>query len=164
MALNAYARLTINGESLQGDTAVQTMGGVDVSSDHIEVYELRWGSAVPAAASGGRTGRVEMSPVLITKRIDHATPRLYQALVTNSQVEGDIKIFDTDPNDGTTRHRFTLVLGRGRLLSMTSSSPDTMDPAFSARPPREVAAIVATSLTYRDEIYSVEYEQEAIVR
>jgi hypothetical protein len=47
MALNAYARLTINGESLQGDTAVQTVGGVDVSSDHIEVYELRWGSAVP---------------------------------------------------------------------------------------------------------------------
>jgi type VI secretion system Hcp family effector len=164
MALNAYARLTINGQALQGDTSVQAMGSVDVSSDHIEVSELRWGSAVPAAASGGRTGRAEMLPVLITKRIDQTTPRLYEALVKNSQVEGEIKIFDTDPNDGTTRHRFTLVLGRGRLQSVTSSSPDTLDPAFSARPPREVVAITATSLTYRDEIHSVEYQQESSLR
>lgn len=164
MALNAYARLTVNGEALQGDTTVQTLGGVDVSSDHIEVYELKWGSAAPAAESGGRTGRVAMLPVLITKRIDHSTPRLYQALVTNGQVEGDIKIFDTSADDGSTRHRFTLVLGRSRLQSISSSSPDSLDPEVSARPPREVVAIIATSLTYRDEIHGVEFVHENVLR
>ena len=164
MALNSYARLTVNGEALQGDTTVQSIGGVDVSFDHIEVYELQWGSASPGAASGGRTGRAELLPVLITKRVDHATPRLYQALVSNSQVEGDIKIFDTSADDGSTRHRFTLVLGRSRVQSISSNSPDSLDPQVSARPPREVVAIIPASLTYRDEIHGVEFVHENVLR
>lgn len=164
MALNSYARLRVNGTALDGDTMLQQIGGVDVSSDHLEVYEVRWGSGVPAATVTGRPGRLEMQPILITKRVDQATPRLYQALATNAAVDGDIKLFETHPQDGTSRHRFTLVIAKARIQSIASCSPDTLDAALSTRPAREVVAIAATSVTYRDEVHSVEYQQDVSAR
>ena len=160
MAFNSYARLTLNGTPLAGDTTVAEIGGVDVSADHIEVYEVRWGSASAMASADGRPGRAQVQPVLITKRVDQSTPRLYQAMMTNAAIDGAIKLFDTHPDSGEVRHRFTLTLAKARIQSITSCSPDTLDTAVAARPAREVVAIAAATLTYSDEVNSVEYRQD----
>jgi type VI secretion system Hcp family effector len=164
MALNSYARLTLNGAALSGDTTQNTVGGVDVSADHIEVHEVRWGSTMPTIVGSGRTGTFRLEPIRITKRIDKATPRLYAALGGNMSVAGDIKLFDTNPEDGTTRHRFTLTITKGRIQSIASWSPDVYDPAMSAQPPREVVELTAPTVRYRDEVSGVEHEQNLIAR
>lgn len=164
MALNSYARLKLQGTPLDGDTTQATMGGVDVSSDHIELHEVRWGLGVPATTSTARPSRAELQPIVITKGIDQSTPQLYRALAVNAVVEGDILLFDTHPDDGSTRHRFTLTVGKARVQSIASCSPDTLDPSVSGRPAREVVTIAAPSLKLRDEVQSTEYQYDVVQR
>lgn len=162
MALNAYANLTVNGTALQGDTSIAVIGGVDVSADHIELFEVRWGSVMPTG--GSARGRLDMQPVVLTKRIDQTTPLLYKAMAENSRLDGEIKLFDTHPDSGETRHRFTLIVMRGRVQSIASASPDSLDPALASRPAREVLTLTVGSLTYQDEVASVSYTQELVGR
>lgn len=161
MALSSYARLKLQGTPLDGDTTHATMGGVDVSSDHIELHEVRWGLGVSSPTSTVRPGRAELQPIALTKGIDQSTPQLYRALAVGANVDGDILLFDTSPEDGSTRHRFTLTLSKARVLSIASCSPDTFDPEVSGRPAREVVTIAAPSVTMRDELHSIEYQHEA---
>ena len=158
MALNSYANLTVNGTELTGDTSIGVIGGEDVSSGHIEVFEVRWGSVMPPA--GAARGRLEMQPVVLTKRVDQTTPLLYQAMASNGVIMGTVKLFDTHPDSGETRLRFTLTLGKGRVQSIASCSPDGLDPAMASRPAREVVTISVSSLTYADVVGSTEYTQD----
>ena len=162
MALPSYARFTLNGVTLEGDTSIGVMGGVDVSSEHIEVFEVRWGTAVPP--TGSTRSRLDVQPVLITKRVDQSTPRLYEAMGRSTVLEGDIKLFDTHPASGETRHRFTLTIGKARVQGIESCSPDSLNPDTASRPAREVVTITAASLTYRDEVSNTEYTQEMTAR
>lgn len=164
MALNSYAQLTLNGSALSGDVTVFEIGSVDVSADHIEIHEVRWGAAVPVASSTARPGKPALQPVVITKRIDQTTPLLYQALFTNMAVDGDIKLFDSDPDSGGTRHRFTVKIAKARIQSIDSCSPDTFEPAVMTRPAREVVTIAAASVNWRDEVNGVEYQRDASAR
>lgn len=164
MALNSYARLKLQGTSLAGDTTQVTMGGVDVSSDYIELHEVRWGLGVSSSTTTVRPGRPVLQPIALTKGIDQSTPQLYRALAVNAVLDGDILLFDTHPEDGSTRHRFTLTLANARVQSIASCSPDTLDPTVSGRPAREVVTIAAPSLRLRDEVRSVEYQYDAVVQ
>jgi type VI secretion system secreted protein Hcp len=164
MALNSYAQLSLNGTALSGDVAVAEMGGVDVSADHIEVNEVRWGAAVPATSTTARYGKPELQPIVLLKRVDQTTPMLYQGLFTNMSVDGDIKLFEPDPDNGNTRHRFTIKIAKARIRSIASWSPDTLDPAELARPAREVVTIAAASVNWRDEVYGTEYQRDSAAR
>jgi type VI secretion system Hcp family effector len=94
------------------------------------------------------------------KRVDGTTPELYQALTTNATISGDIKIFDTNPEDGTTRHRFTITIAGARILAIESRSPDAFDADQSNRPPYEVVEVVPHTITYTDVVNSKEYTDE----
>ena len=153
MALNFYAAFTLGGTALNGDVTMETIGGVDVSSDHIEGYELRFGTRVSTEGQAHRaSSHRRILPVRIMKRIDQTTPLLYQGLKQNQRLDGDIKIFDNDPDSGETRHRFTVRLTQARVLSIESSVPDAFDADESNRPPYEVIELVPHTLAYVDEI------------
>ncbi|GAA1975689.1 type VI secretion system tube protein TssD [Microbacterium pumilum] len=128
MALNGYARLTLNGTALTGDVSVDHVGSVDVQSDHVEVQRLTFGADVARApGSGQATGRRQYQPIRFVKRIDRSTPLLYRALAQNERVAGDILLFDLNPDDGTLRHFFTVTIANGVVSGISSVLPDTRD-------------------------------------
>ncbi len=104
MAINGFARLTLNGTALTGDVSADQMGPVDVQTGCLEVLRLDFGAEVSrAAGSGQATGRRQYQPIRFVKRIDRSTPLLYRALAQNERVAGDFLLFDTDPADGSVR-------------------------------------------------------------
>jgi type VI secretion system secreted protein Hcp len=158
MALHAYAQLSANGTALTGDTMLVEIGGVDVSSDHIEIYELIFGSSRGISGKTGRArGHRQLSPIEMVKRTDQTTPLLYQALSENQRIDGDIKLFDADPETGEIRHRFTVSVTKARVSSLTTVSPDVYDAEASNRPIYDLLEIVAGTITYTDLVNSVEY-------
>ena len=160
MALTSYAQLTADGAALDGDTSVSTMGGIDVSSDHIECFSVRWGSHLKDTSASGRARNpVVKLPVTLVKPVDKTTPLLYQALATNQRVDGSVKIFQTDPQTGETLHRFTLQLDLARIVSLEGISPNTLGADTAVLPPTEQVQLLAQTLTYIDEVNGVEYEQ-----
>lgn len=159
MALNAYAEMTANGNVLDGNTSVSELGGIDVSNDHIECFSVNWGSQLNNSSSFSRwRGGITKLPVILLKPIDKTTPLLYQAMSKNQLIDGSIKLFDIDPDSGSTRHFFTVKLYQARLSSINSVSPNTLSADNVASPPTEQVEIVAQTLTYIDEINNVEYE------
>jgi hypothetical protein len=66
-ALNAYAALQANGTALDGDVTMETIGGVDVSSDHIEIYQIEH-NITPGK------NKLISGPIVLQKRIDQTTP------------------------------------------------------------------------------------------
>lgn len=159
MALNAYFAATLGGTALNGDVTMATIGGVDVSADHMEVYELRFGTRISTEGQAHRaSSHRRILPVRFMKRIDQTTPLLYQGLKQNQRLDGDIKIFDNDPDSGETRHRFTVRLTQARVLSIESTLPDAFDADESNRPPYEVVECVPHTIAYVDEINSAEFE------
>jgi type VI secretion system Hcp family effector len=161
MGLNAYAAFTANGTALAGDTTMTSIGGVDVSADHIELYSVHWGTRVGTEGQSHRaSAHRRVLPVRIAKRVDQTTPEFYQALTQNQTIAGDIKIFDTNPEDGTTRHRFTITIAGARVLAVESQSPDAFDADTSSRPPFDVIELVPHTITYTDMVNSKEYTDE----
>lgn len=161
MALNAYAALTANGTALSGDTTMTSIGGVDVSSDHIELYQVKWGTRVGTEGQSHRAAsHRRILPIQIMKRVDGTTPEFYQALTQNATIAGEIKIFDTSPEDGTTRHRFTITIAGARVLSVESCSPDSHDGEVSSRAPYDLIELVPHTITYTDVVNSKEYTDE----
>lgn len=161
MALPSFAALTVNGSALSGDVSLASIGGVDVSSDHIEVAEVRFGAQMATLdSSPGRIrGARRILPVRLVKRLDGSTPDLYRALATNATVAGEVKIFDTNPEDGSTRHRFTVTISGARILSVQSATPNAWDddaPTLAS----EVVELVPHTITYTDVVNAREYTDE----
>jgi type VI secretion system Hcp family effector len=158
MSLHAYAQLTANGSPLTGDTTASSMGNTDISTDHIELFAVEWGSRTETSDS--TTTRLRTShlkdPVRLVKRVDQTSPIFFQALKQNYSIAGRIKLFDTG-EDGSARHRFTLTLAKARISSVRGQLHDVLDSANAGRPPLETIEIVAASITYTDEVHSVEY-------
>ncbi|MBY5164509.1 type VI secretion system tube protein Hcp [Salsipaludibacter albus] len=160
MALHGYARLEVGGTALTGDVSMGSIGGVDVSSDHVEVLELHAGAFVETAGAGGGRprGRHELLPVRLRKRTDATTPALYRALARAERVDATFLLFDTDPVTGETRHRFTIRLEQARVSSMTTDQPDTLDPEVAHQPVTDGIELVTPVVAWVDEVHGVEFE------
>jgi type VI secretion system secreted protein Hcp len=158
----SFAALTVNGAPLGGDVTQATIGGVDVSRGHIEVYDLSFGARVTTAPNTGAsprsTGRRQLDPLRLTKPMDRTTPLLYQALSQHRTIAGDVLIFDTNPEDGTTRHRFTIRLSDARITAVASAVTDPNVGIPVPGRPYESVELVPHTIAYIDEVASVEYE------
>lgn len=161
MPLNIYCAFELAGTALSGDVTMTTIGGVDVSTDHIEGYELHFGTRIATAGTAHRaSSRRRIEPVRLCKPTDRTTPLLYQGLKQNQRLDGDVKIFDVNPSTGETRHRFTVRLTQCRILAVTTTSPDVLDSDSSNRPVTEWLELMPHTIAYVDEINGTEFEDE----
>jgi type VI secretion system Hcp family effector len=160
MAFHVYAELTINGTELTGETTLATIGDVDVSSGHIEIYELNFGAerALREGSRSGRSiGRHQLMPLRLVKRTDRSTPLLYEALSRGRRIDGEIKLFDAHPETGEIHQHFAITLAQARLTAMTTTSPDVFDPEDSNRPVYDFLELLPNTITYTDVLHGIEF-------
>jgi type VI secretion system secreted protein Hcp len=165
MALQSYARLTCNGTALEGVITTTEVGGVDVSSEHLELSSLEFGlSAGGRSGTAGRaTGRRQYEPIVFTKRVDRSTPLLYQALAQNQRVDGEFKLFEIDPVDGTVRHFFTIGVERGAIIGIHSESPDVRDPNVASWDAFETVSLMFATIRLEDLVSGTAFEDSTRV-
>ena len=141
-ALNTYVAMTLNGEAITGEVTLATIGGVDVSANHLEC------TAINHEIFGGDTGKLGHTPFKMIKRVDKASPLLYRALDNNETVTATIKYFNNDPDSGVTKHFFSAVLTGGRVSAIRQWIPNSLDPTGAFFPPMEEISITYQSIEF----------------
>ncbi|HEY8428545.1 MAG TPA: hypothetical protein VIL20_09235 [Sandaracinaceae bacterium] len=164
MALNGYVAIEANGVKWTGDVTQSLVGGVDVSADHMEFYELEVGCGVGWERQSARVGSHRaIRPVRCVVRADQTLPLAWQALVQNQTIKAEFKIFDNateDGGDGTARHRFSVILEGARIVDIQLNSPDSFDANMSTRPPYVTLQLVPNLIRITDQRDSVECEDD----
>ena len=159
MAFNAYGEFQINGAALDGDSTMNEIGGVDVSSNHVECYQVNWGTMIGHERQASRSAAHRTClPLVFEQRLDATIPMWHQALTENQTVTGTLRIFDTNPEDGATRERFNIIIEGGRVISIEGESPDAFDADQSNRPVYVRVKLTYHTITYTDLIDSKEYQ------
>ncbi len=158
MALNVH--IWINGTSqgeITGDSTVTSMG----REGSIEAFKLEHTVQVPVETSGMATGQRSHSPIKITKRIDRSSPLLHQALCNNEELEVTIKFYRPNPaGDGTTEHFYTIRLRQGRISSIKTILPNTIDDQTATLPPMEEVSFVFGTIRWIYETAGTESEDQ----
>jgi len=158
MAQNIY--VWIRGEvvgEVRGDSTVTSMG----REGSIEAFKLEYMVQTHREASGMATGERSHGPVTITKRIDQSSPILHQALCYNDELEVTIKFFRPNPSgDGTEEHFYTIGLRHGRISSIKTISPHTLDQNTSSFPAMEEVSFVFGEITWIYESGGIEFMDE----
>jgi type VI secretion system Hcp family effector len=101
----------------------------------IECIRFELGLAAKLDAAGHPTGGRRYDPLLVTKRLDGASPRLTQALLANETVQGSFKFFRQDA--GARQHFYTVKITGARVIGCREVLPDTLAPSSAGRPPLE---------------------------
>jgi len=140
MAMTVHLFLKANGQDVQGDSSITSMGrenSIECLSFFDSVRTAR------EASSGMASGERTYEPVKILKRIDKSSPLLFKALTNNEVIEGQFKFYRPNPaGDGTTQHFYTVEIQEGRIATITRESPDVIDPASATSPPTEEVSFV----------------------
>jgi len=106
----------------------------------IECVRFELVLAAKRDAAGALAGGRRYEPLLFTKRLDRASPRLTQALLNAEIVEGTFRFFR---QDGSARqHFYTVAIGGARIIGSRATVPDTLAPASAGRPPLEELELV----------------------
>lgn len=150
MAETVHLYLKATGSDIKGDSTQASLG----REDSIECLSFKDSiRTAREAGSGQATGRRTYEPIIITKRIDKASPLLAKALCENQEIEGTFKFFRPSPTgDGTTEQFFTIDIKKGRIAHVRRESLDSFDPAQATRPPTEEIGFVFHTIkwTYTD--------------
>jgi type VI secretion system Hcp family effector len=144
-AFNAYAELTLNGSAVTGDVSNPTVGGDDVSQNHIEIFEYRQNVSLDKTGT-----EVKVSPVTLLKKSDAATPVFIQALIENQTVEGVIKFYTVDRFTGATKLDTTVGIVDGRIIAVKQRQPNVLDDDVATLPNYELIKIEAAELIFTD--------------
>jgi len=140
-----------------GDSTVTSMD----REGSIEAIKLEHMVKTHRAASGEATGERSYDPITITKRIDRSSPILHQALCNNEEVEVTIKFYRPSPSgDGTTEQFYTIRLRHGRISSIRTISPNTVDESTASLPAMEEVSFVFGGITWIYESGGIEFEDE----
>jgi type VI secretion system secreted protein Hcp len=148
MALDAHLFYT-DANGIKGENTVTEVGGVDVS-DTSEVMQVIHSVESPRdRASGMATGRRFHQPMRLLKRIDKATPMLFDALVRNQvQPKLELKWFRPNPTDGTTQHFYTITIEDARVSKIETVLRETRDPDTANYPPLEWVEFAYRKITW----------------
>jgi len=144
MAMTVHLTLKANGEDIQGESSVTTLG----REDTIECFSFDYGVQSGSESFSGRaSGQRNYEPIRIVKRVDKASPLIWQALCNNAKIEGTFKFFRPSPaGDGTTEEFYTIEIEEARIAGIDLSSPDAMGGAGQAEPPTESISFVYNNM------------------
>ena len=126
-AETVHLRLSANGNDIQGESTVTSLG----REGTIECLSLEH-------QFGGRSGGRRGPSLVVTKRIDRATPLLMQAADANQEVVGTFRFYRPNPaGDGTTEQFFTITVRNARIVSVRHMVLDVLGQETSLAPPLE---------------------------
>ncbi len=156
MAMTVHLTLKANGEDIQGESTIMSLG----REDTIECFSFDYGViSASEAFSGSPSGVRNYEPIRVTKRVDKATPRIWQALCQNHQIEATFKFFRPSPaGDGSTEEFYTVEISEARIAGVDFSSPDAMGGAGQSEPPTETVAFVYNNMTQTYESGGISHE------
>jgi type VI secretion system secreted protein Hcp len=144
-AETVYLFLKLNGSPVTGESTQATLG----RQDSIECTSYTQKVTVPTdAASGLATGRAQIQPIIITKRIDKASPLLMKGALTNEVAEGEFRFYRPNPRgDGTTEQFYTVRFTNGSIVSVRQYVP-AIESAKVAEPPQEEVTFACGHIEY----------------
>jgi type VI secretion system secreted protein Hcp len=134
MAMNIYAQLLINGESLTGDVTAGSMGGHDITNGHIEAFAFYHEAGITPGATHRDAATVNHGPISFTKRPDRSTPLLLQAMIQQRKVDGAIKFFIRAPGTGETILGHVLEIAGGQILGIRTEMLNALTPEGGPMP------------------------------
>jgi type VI protein secretion system component Hcp len=135
-----------------GESDRATIGGVDVSTAS-PLWAVDW---TVDASSGppGRNAGLTISDLVVAKRLDRATPLLYQRVDSGEHLEAArILFFNNNPDSGETQHYLTLELGDARVSGVQLAA----GPIVSGFAHLELVGFAPERVLVTDEVNSVEY-------
>lgn len=139
--MSTVAYLTIVGAkqgAIKGDVTIKgkegTIALIGVSSQLNVPFD---------AATGAAQGRRQHHPIIITKHLDQATPKLYAALVTNENLTDATIAFWGQSPDGRQVLQFTIKLADARIVGIAFAAHEGQGTAPAPAPSQEL------QLTYR---------------
>jgi type VI secretion system secreted protein Hcp len=156
-ALNVYAEMMSNGESIDGDTSVGMFGGVDVSQDHLEIHAVNHEAFLPPGSIGPGTSRLSHAPFKFVKPVDKASPLMQRAMGQNHTVSAKFKFFRNNPDSGIVEHYYTIELEAARVSGIRTWLPNNLDPAAATFPFMEEVSIAYNTILFRHEIAQTEW-------
>ncbi|NRA39844.1 MAG: type VI secretion system tube protein Hcp [Planctomycetes bacterium] len=110
---------------------------------------------------GEKTGPLVYNPLYVTKRVDQATPLIYQHLSTNRAV-AEVKIlFYRETDSGATKweHYFTMTLTDVRIIEQTTSLKQ-QDERSDTASLLEKVGFIARTVDFTHPLASVAHSQE----
>jgi type VI secretion system secreted protein Hcp len=145
MAETVHLFLTANGSSIQGESSQTSLG----RENSIECLYFEQRCATGRDATGVSTGRRQYDPLMFRKPVDKASPLIARALVENQVIEAVFRFFRPNPSgDGTTQQFFTVSIKQGRIASMRTFLPSTLDPASANQPPQDEVTMVFQNISW----------------
>ena len=138
MALSPHLFIKANGEKIVGETKhAYGTENMDGSGDPgIECFSFDYGvDSATERHSGTPSGQRSYEPIRIVKRVNKSSPRIWQALTDNQEIEAVFKFHRPDTT-GEQEHFYTVEIKQARVQSIELSVPDTL--MQSTEPPTEV--------------------------
>jgi type VI secretion system secreted protein Hcp len=150
------------------ETALLTLTGTtqgpipgDGAGGAIECLRFAIGVAFALDDAGLPTGRRRYTPLRITKRLDGASPRLINALITDENVEASCKFFRQV--GGAREHFYTVAVTGARIIGAKELLEDTLAPASAGRPPLEELELVFDHVSWTFEPDKIQASDDGIL-
>ncbi|MBE0537023.1 MAG: type VI secretion system tube protein Hcp [Phycisphaerae bacterium] len=120
---------------IQGETTISRPG----VENTIEALAYTHMVAAEPDPKTGRAGDVRNHyPITILKRIDKASPRLFQAWRNGEPCTATFRFYRPNPSgDGTIQHFYTVVLKGAQISGIRRQVPSAFDSASASSPPVE---------------------------
>lgn len=139
-----YLQLTANNSTISGDVSVSTVGGIDVSFDHIEGFGFYHELTIPPGGTASKAAGTTHGPITFIKRRDRSTPRLMQALDQNQTIVCAIKFFARSLDTGSAYLSHVYQVQQGAIVAIRSEVLNRYSPEGAQMP-----AVERVSLAYR---------------
>ena len=124
--------------AIQGDSDITSQGRANT----IQAYDFHHLVTAPS------TGAVQHENIIMSKKIDKATVKLWKALDTRESMSWDCKFYRPNPSgDGTTEQFYTVTLGNARLIAIEPIVANTLDATNSAYPAMERVRLSYQTMT-----------------
>ena len=124
--------------AIQGDSDITSMARANT----IQAYDFHH---LVTAPSGGGT---QHENIIISKRMDRATVKLWTALDTRESMSWVCRFYRPALSGGGAEEQFyTVTLGNARIVAMEPIVANTLDAATSAYPPMERVRLAYQTMT-----------------